>query len=112
MDIRRSLKESIAHSLDGLGISVEAEKIPLEHPAEFKNGDYSSGVAMQYAKQAGMAPRALAEKVVATLGAIEGVAKVEIAGAGFINFYLAPSVLAEAIDEARTEDMWGSGALH
>src|SRR3989344_4990781 len=61
MDIRSSLKDSIAKSLGGLGISVEAGKIRLEHPAELKNGDYSSGVALQYAKQAGTAPRALAE---------------------------------------------------
>src|SRR3989344_7340727 len=105
MDIRSSLKESIAKSLSGLGIVVEADKVPLEHPAELKNGDYSSGVALQYAKQAGTAPRALAEKIVAALGAVEGIAKIEVAGAGFINFYLAPAELAATIEKARAEDM-------
>src|SRR3990167_6199675 len=110
MDIRSSLKDSIAKSLGRLGISVEADKIPLEHPAELKNGDYSSGVALQFAKQAGTAPRALAEKIVAALGTIDGIAKIEVAGAGFINFYLTPSALAEAVETARKEDMWGSNA--
>ena len=105
MDIRSSLKESIAKSLSGLGIVVEADKVPLEYPAELKNGDYSSGVALQYAKQAGTAPRALAEKIVAALGAVEGIAKIEVAGAGFINFYLAPAELAATIEKARAEDM-------
>src|SRR3989338_11169142 len=112
MDIRSSLKDSIAKSLGRLGISVEADKIPLEHPAELKNGDYSSGVALQFAKQAGTAPRALAEKIVAALGTIDGIAKIEVAGAGFINFYLTPSALAEAVETARREDMWGSGSLN
>src|SRR3990167_6633176 len=122
MYTRSSLKDLIAKSLNGLGISVDAEKIPLEHPADLKNGDYSSGIAMQYAKEAKVVPHALAEKIVATLGVIEGVAKVEVAGAGFINFHLAQSVLAEAVEKARTEDMparrslgaggWGSVALN
>src|SRR3989338_10776427 len=112
MDIRSSLKESIAKSLSGLGIVVEADKVPLEHPAELKNGDYSSGVALQYAKQAGTAPRALAEKIVAALGAVEGITKIEVAGVGFINFYLTPAALAEAVEEGRTQDMRGSCSLH
>jgi len=110
MDIRSSLKESIAKALGGLGISVESINVPLEHPAELKNGDYSSGIALQYAKQAGAAPRALAEKIAASLGTIDGVAKIEVAGAGFINFYLTPAALAETVETARKEDMWGSNA--
>ncbi len=109
MDIRKNLKEAIARSLGEVGISAFADEIPLEHPADLKNGDYSSGAALRYAKQAGMAPRALAEKVVASLGTVKGVAKIEIAGAGFVNFYLDTSVLAAAIEEARQEDMWGAG---
>src|SRR3989344_7959472 len=101
MDIRNSLKESIASSLGGIGVSVTAEEVSLEHPAELKNGDYSTGVALQHAKEAGTAPKALAEKIVASLGELEGVARIEIAGPGFVNFYLAPAALAEAIETAR-----------
>src|SRR3989344_4241669 len=110
MDIRSNLKESITSSLKELGISVESENVSLEHPADLKNGDYSTGVALQYAKQAGIAPRVLADKIAATLGTIDGIAKIEVAGAGFINFYLTPAALAEAVETARKEDMWGSGS--
>jgi arginyl-tRNA synthetase len=55
-----------------------------------------------------MNPRALAEKIVAALGQVSGVAKIEIAGPGFINFTLAPETIAKVIDDARTADMWGS----
>src|SRR3989344_2704431 len=124
MDIRSSLKESIAKALGELGISVASEKIPLEHPADLKNGDYSTSIAIRalalerepakrklekylpkdevkdLSKIVALPshnPHALAEKIVASLGTIEGVAKIEIAGAGFINFYLAPPVFAEAV---------------
>src|SRR3989344_4837977 len=115
MDIRNNLRDSIAKSLSGLGISVEAGNVPLEHPAELKNGDYSSGIALQYAKQAGAAPRALAEKIVEQLRSSTSlgptsIQRIEVAGAGFINFYLAPAELAAAVETARKEDMWGSNA--
>jgi arginyl-tRNA synthetase len=106
--MREKLKQAIRAGLESAGISVAAEKIPLEHPADLKNGDYSSGIAMQHAKQVGMAPRALAEKIVASLGVLDGVAKIEVAGAGFINFYLAPEALAQALEKARSEDTWGA----
>src|SRR3990167_476387 len=47
MDIRNNLKDSIAKSLSGLGISVEADKVPLEHPADLRNGDYSTSIAIR-----------------------------------------------------------------
>jgi arginyl-tRNA synthetase len=102
------LKERIAQALETIGISLAATDVTLEHPAELKNGDYSSGVAMQYTKQAGISPLALAEKIVARLGEIPGIAKIEIAGPGFINFYLAQDALTEGIRTAMSEDMWGS----
>ena len=104
--MQNKLLKALKAALAGVGIS--ANEVSLEHPAELKNGDYSSGVALQYAKRAGKNPRALAEEIVVTLGDIEGVAKIEVAGAGFINFYLTPEALAAAIEKARTEDMWGS----
>ncbi|OGG90899.1 arginine--tRNA ligase, partial [Candidatus Kaiserbacteria bacterium RIFCSPLOWO2_12_FULL_53_8] len=100
--LKKAISEALARA------SVYGVNVSLEHPAELKNGDYSSGVALQYTKQAGVAPKMLAEKIVAALGDIKGIAKIEIAGPGFINFYLASAALAEAVEEARTEDMWGA----
>ena len=102
------LKKAIAEALQSVGISVAESETSLEHPAELKNGDYSTGVALQYAKHAGSAPRELAEKIASALGTIEGVAKIEVAGPGFINFYLAPEALAASLEKARSEDMWGA----
>ncbi len=60
----------------------------LEHPAEFSHGDYSTNGALIVAKKRGENPKALAEKIVSALGNIAGVEKIEVAGAGFINFFL------------------------
>lgn len=110
--MRESLKKALESALRSVGISYDGD-IPLEHPAELKNGDYSSGIAMRYAKEAKVAPKTLAEKIVAALltgqvGEIEGVAKIEVAGAGFINFYLTSEALADSLAKATTEDMWGA----
>ncbi len=52
------------------------------------HGDFATNLAMMLAKQAGLPPRALAEKLVAALPAHESVTKTAIAGPGFINFYV------------------------
>lgn len=110
MKIVAELQERLGRAAWSAGISISGYKTKLEHPADLKNGDYSTGIALQYAKQAGMTSRDFAERIVSELGNVPGVAKIEVAGAGFINFYLAPAALASAIDTARTEDMWGSNA--
>ena len=108
MNTRQSLTSVLESALINLGL--EKFDVALEHPADLKNGDYATGVALRYAKKAKMKPRELAEKIVAALGAVEGVAKIEIAGAGFINFYLASSELAASIEEARAKEKWGANA--
>lgn len=107
MQQREQIRQALGSALGKSGIS--AAEIQLEHPSDLKNGDYASGVALQYAKQVGKSPRALAEEIVASLGAIEGVAKIEIAGPGFINFYLSGNALVSSCNEAIEQDMWGQG---
>ncbi len=106
--MQERLKKVISEALQKAGIAAASEKIALEHPSELTNGDYASGVALAFAKQAGKNPRALAEEIVAALGSVDGVIKIEIAGPGFINFYLAPNELASSVNDAVSEDMWGS----
>jgi arginyl-tRNA synthetase len=53
-----------------------------------EHGDFSSNIAMQLAKPLRQNPRAIAEALIAALPKSEYIAKVEIAGAGFINFFL------------------------
>jgi arginyl-tRNA synthetase len=68
-----------AHPVDG--IEVESTRDP-------QHGDFASSIALRLAKAARQNPRKLAEALKAALPSHEAIAKVEIAGAGFINFFL------------------------
>ncbi len=109
--LMKAIRDALAYALEKEG--VVTTDVPLEHTADFAHGDYASSAALVYAKQLAIAPRALAEKIVAGLGTIEGVSRIEIAGPGFINFTLSPAHLAAALEEGRinTEE-WGGSVLH
>ncbi len=66
--------------------------VSIEPPRDQSHGDLSTNAAMVLAKPAGTNPRALAALLVPRLEAIDGVTGVEIAGPGFVNLRLAPSV--------------------
>jgi arginyl-tRNA synthetase len=65
--------------------------IEVENTRDAQHGDFASNLAMRLAKTTRQNPRKLAEALVGLLPSSPAVAKVEIAGAGFINFHLAPS---------------------
>lgn len=62
--------------------------IAVERTRDSQHGDFATNLAMTLAKMARSAPRPLAEKLIASLGRHPALARVEIAGPGFINFYL------------------------
>ena len=63
----------------------------LERTRDRTHGDFATNVALALAKHAGRNPRELAAQIVPALPGCELVSRVEIAGPGFINFFLAPS---------------------
>ena len=67
------------------------ESIPLDRPKNRDHGDFATSVALVLAKPSGKAPRAIAEVIAAGLAQDPSIAKVEIAGPGFINITLAQS---------------------
>ena len=87
-----------------LGTTVERTRDP-------SHGDFASNVAMRLAKPARKSPRDIAALIIDALGDTESIDKVEIAGPGFINFYLSPaafhaelqSVLAQGENYGRQE---------
>ncbi len=76
---------------DGVLPADQAVDIQLERTRDRKHGDFASNLAMVLCKAARSKPRDLAEKLVAALPSSELVTRVEIAGPGFINFFLAPA---------------------
>ena len=75
----------------------------FERPADSSNGDWSTTVAMRSAKLARRAPRMIAEKIVEHLSAHEAIARVEVAGPGFINFYLNAQSANEVVNLIRAQ---------
>jgi arginyl-tRNA synthetase len=63
----------------------------VERTRDSSHGDFATNAAMQLAKAAKRRPRDLAQAIIEALPKSEHVAKVEIAGPGFINFFLAPA---------------------
>jgi arginyl-tRNA synthetase len=79
------------------------EGITLGAPKDSSHGDLATNAAMVLAKDAGLAPKALAERIVPLLASDPHIDKVEIAGPGFINLTLAsafwPSVLRMVLEQ-------------
>lgn len=113
MDIKEKIENLIKDSLRNLDIKVE--NISLEHPADFKMGDYSTNVAMTFAKQLSINPKELAEKIKLEISARQDLAeidKVEVAGPGFINFYLSREFFTGSVKEIlKQKENWGKNEI-
>ncbi len=99
--IQDALRAAIGQALASLGIEPPAA-IALERPARKEHGDWSTNVALATAKRAGRNPRELAGALVGSLEAaqVSHVSRLEVAGAGFVNFHLAPTWLHATLSEA------------
>ena len=107
-----SMKHKIEHLLKQALSSIQKSgeilidldvEIKVEHAKDSVHGDYASNLALILAKPCRQAPRKLAELLVQALPEDAAVEKVEIAGAGFINFFINKSaralVIAEILDK-------------
>src|SRR6185312_4147716 len=88
------------------------EGVTLEPPKDASHGDLATNAAMVLAKPSGLAPRALAERIVPLLASDPHIKSVEIAGPGFINLTLAgnfwPRVLRRVLEQG---DGYGMSAI-
>ena len=76
---------------------IDLSRVVVEPPRDAAHGDMATNAAMVLAKEAKAKPRDLAEKIAAKLRADDLIASVDVAGPGFINLTLKPSVWAEAL---------------
>jgi arginyl-tRNA synthetase len=107
----KAVLESMA-AKEGWPEGLPFDRITAEPPRDAAHGDISTNAAMVLAKPLGSKPRAIADPLAAGLTALDAVESVEVAGPGFINIRLSPSIwLAQvgAILEAGTA--YGSSAM-
>ena len=79
-----------------LGAAELPAEVVIERPKNRDHGDWATNAAMQLAGKFGMNPRAFAELLAPELEALDGVAKVDIAGPGFINITFSAAAAGEA----------------
>ncbi len=102
--MKRHLQELVAAALAALQDDERLPKetacdIRIENSRDPRHGDYACNIALTLAKKAGRKPRELAEALVAALPPSTRVAKVEIAGPGFINFFMTPAAFQNVVKE-------------
>src|SRR5581483_9624268 len=90
------LRAALTQTLAQLGASA-APAIAVDATRDAKLGDFQTNLALQLAKPLGQPPRTVAELLVKHLPASARVTRVEIAGPGFINFFLAKAAFQNIV---------------
>ncbi len=99
--VKSTLIEEIKASTKKANLAEDIPEIKVEIPKDTKNGDYSTNIAMVLTKIAKRNPREIAQAIVDNLDTSKAnVKQVDIAGPGFINFYLDNQYLTTVIPEA------------
>ena len=93
IDVAEQLKQQ------GVIPAEQAVRVQVDPTKDKAHGDFASNLAMMLAKPAGMAPRELAAKIIALLPSESVITKVEIAGPGFINFFVDDQAKFAVVDQ-------------
>jgi arginyl-tRNA synthetase len=91
--MKQEIEELLQNALEKLSIQEQLNfsglsAVAIERPRDPSHGDLSSNIAMVLAKSVRMAPRVLAERLIACILPHDGIERIDIAGPGFINFTL------------------------
>jgi arginyl-tRNA synthetase len=113
--VKEQLKLEIAKAAVESGLVAETDlpEVALEVPKDKTHGDYATNIAMQLARVAKKAPRQIAETILEKIDREKAyIEKIEIAGPGFINFYLDTHFLTELIPTVLKEgSKYGEGNI-
>ncbi|MFU8831646.1 MAG: arginine--tRNA ligase, partial [Wenzhouxiangella sp.] len=106
--MRAHIEELIGQALgylkrDGTVTFDSDLRVHVERTREREHGDYACNIALVLAKENGLKPRDLAEKISQRLPSSKRVKKVEIAGPGFLNFHASPHYLRMVVRDVLTE---------
>ena len=102
---KNNIKNILAETLSSLGIINAC--IIIEYPDNQDHGHYSSPIAMSLARDLKKNPRVIAEEIHTLIKDNKMFDKVEIAGAGFLNFFLSESYLQSKLSQILTDSCFG-----
>jgi len=102
--MKKKLESLLLNAVEALKIQGLLEQdlnpnIIIERARDQQHGDFASNLSLMLAKSAKMNPRQLAEKIVENIPTDSAVTKIEIAGPGFINFFIDPNAQYQVIVE-------------
>ena len=104
-DIRALVIDALARleTAGALPAGLDTAAVAVEPPRDPAHGDMATNAAMVLAKPAGLPPRRIAEALATELGTDPRIARAEVAGPGFLNLRLAPSLWQDVVRAALTE---------
>ncbi len=98
-ELERLVEEAIARASERGDLPVvPAPEVVLERPPKAELGDYATSVALRLQRAARMAPQAVAGAITHHLEQPAAVAAVQVAGPGFVNFFLADEWIQDQVD--------------
>lgn len=104
-----NIRIALNNAIKELGIENPDNDIVLEVPKDQSNGDYSTNIAMRLARIARKAPVMIAKDIVEKLDKDSlHLEKIEVAGAGFINFTIDVDYLLEVISKVNNDETYGN----
>ncbi|MDN3480939.1 arginine--tRNA ligase [Arthrobacter sp. APC 3897] len=97
-ELSSAVTACLQDAIDAGDFSIDVPReVRVERPKNRDHGDWATNIALQLSKQAGMNPRQFAEILKGRLEKIDGVAKVDIAGPGFLNITLDAGAAGELV---------------
>jgi arginyl-tRNA synthetase len=97
------VRTAVSGAVDRGVLAVEVpDEVVVERPKNREHGDYATNIALRLAKAAGRPPREVAELLAGELRALDGIARVDVAGPGFLNITLAQGALGQIAVNAVT----------
>ena len=109
MEIKENLKLNISNALKANGVDLDINQIVIETSKDPAHGDYASNIALKSSRLFGTNPRDAANKIIEKLD-MSLIEKIEVAGPGFINFFMKNDSLNSVIKKIINEgDNYGRG---
>ncbi|MFQ6333931.1 arginine--tRNA ligase [Methylophilus sp. 3sh_L] len=102
--MKQTITELILQAVSPLVADTSSLNIILERPKSAEHGDFATNIAMQLAKPLKQNPRMIAQQIIDGLPANQVISKIEIAGAGFINFFLSADSKQAIVHDILTQD--------
>lgn len=103
MIVKQKLSKALEQAVikaqkQGLLAFSSLPEVTVEHPQNKEHGDYATNLPLKLARAAGLAPQAIANKIVELIPPLPEIAQMMVAAPGFINFTLNPRWLAEQVE--------------